>query len=1786
MAKKRIWKSRNFIACLCGLILSSAGYSAEWYVSSSGLDQNSGSSVTTPFKTISKGVGVTSPGDTVYVMDGTYRNAGYGSGLDGTDYRNSVVVRLTQSGEAGAPITLRNLQGHTPKIQFDGAGGINLSANVNHVVIEGFEIEGPSASITYAQAIADRNYKIEVAGDGDDATRYRHTYFSGKGIWGYGPHHHVVVRNNIVHDTPGSGIRFNDSDYMTIESNTVYNTTWWTSSASSAIVYAEAISAVGDNGTGVKMVMRGNVLYNNWNRIPFYVTQLPDNASGPGGDYGTASQNNILDGQGLYVTRSDPSYAGTFLFENNLVVNSGKNGIHFDHSHAASGIIRNNTLFFNGVHNIIQNLSVEEGNPRHIGNNKVAGINTRSVASVAVVNNIVVTRDNQYSALGLYDIPGQNQIVSNNIFSNGSIIPSGTGGYSNESPKFINAPEVVNGLIDMSGTDFSLATDSPAINAGNPNYSPVNDLKGDLRPVRSEAITSSSFENSDDGWVPFGAAVQRSSVEALTGTHSLLVSERGYNYSSARLYLDGLLTVGKTYTLSAWVRLAEGASGTTQATLKRELGDAAPDYTEWTAAVTARDDRWVQITGDYTHLASDRIFVYIKGPQSGDGLNGYYIDDVSIVEQGVSPVDFDDVGDVVDVGAYEYQSSDNAPVFTSEAAFSVPENQTAIATVTATDVDSASISFSITGTELEITQTGVLSFLDAPDYEQKTRYTATVTATDGRNSQGQIITVSVTDVDDESPVFTSASVLSAAENQTAITTVTVTDTDSATHEFSISESGLAISPLGVLTFVTAPDYEEQSSYTARITATDGFNTAFQDITVSVLDVDELMDADADGVADGVDNCVYAVNPNQLDTDADNIGNLCDDDDDGDGVTDTQEAAEGTDPLDSTDCFSCLNPLSGRVYHWKSHAFLDATELNLEGVADDIAAPFVAQAVSDQTGHYTFSDMHHGANHMMASRAITAPESGNVVSSADALAALKIAVGVNPNADPDGAGPLNPLAISPYQYVAADVNGDGLITSADALAILKMAVKLGTAQPRRWVFVAEDYDFWDDANERFKTRRGDVTWDRDGIVFEYPKSKQNLVGVLMGDVNGDWKAPEDSDTLAKEHFVEFVAAHGGNLAQWNIFNTPPRLSVNPAVVVPENQTAVMLATATDAEQDTLSYSLVGPDAAVFDVSGSGEVIFLAAPDFENPVDADADNIFMFSVIVTDSEGLTDSVELTVTVTDVDENLPPSLPLSEIKTLTQSIDGQLVERRYIIRYPQDIAKRSYPVVFFFHGSGGAADSWLLNPAVSRLIDEGEFVGIFPDGYNKRWNVGTESNADDVAFVTEIVNSLPPEGVFDLEKMYGVGTSNGAGLVNKLAKETTLFKGIAPLISQQTVAIGNVVPSQSISVFQVNGSEDSLIPLEGGAGVANHVFMSAQESSEDWASHFNCNMTPTVRSLRWGNYDVQENTFNNCLGGQRVRYFVAEGAGHSLNFGSDVDIYREAWNFFKAADPDYYVQFMGGMSLSSSQKTQFMVNGQRFQEICLDNFVGLKNPLWSIYQTGQWPIYFHIESWEGSVTSEAISQMRADYQLIANQWIADLQEYDSSFDRQAEVKIFGFVFNSGVTTDDTFTDVFGGYPQVYNYSGTNERSPWEVSYREGDAVFSQNWYTLDDFSRVKVNGNGNNNSGVVYYPESWTGYQHPENVDHFLTKFWHKTSWDAVAQRQYLKLGGNVTDYQRGETRYTVFAHEMGHTFFLDDIYSAGKYPDRGSLSSIMNNASSITDFDVFSLRMAWKQQKELH
>ena len=111
--------------------------------------------------------------------------------------------------------------------------------------------------------------------------------------------------------------------------------------------------------------------------------------------------------------------------------------------------------------------------------------------------------------------------------------------------------------------------------------------------------------------------------------------------------------------------------------------------------------------------------------------------------------------------------NDNTPVLTSSTHASVVENQTAVQTVTATDADADVLTFSITGGADQALfaidgSSGALSFQPAPDYEMPTDadgdnvYVLQVTASDGLREALHTVSVTVTNVNDNTPALTSA----------------------------------------------------------------------------------------------------------------------------------------------------------------------------------------------------------------------------------------------------------------------------------------------------------------------------------------------------------------------------------------------------------------------------------------------------------------------------------------------------------------------------------------------------------------------------------------------------------------------------------------------------------------------------------------------------------------------------------------------------------------------------------------------------------------------------------------------------------------------------------------------------------------------------------------------------------------------------------------------------------------------------------------------------------------------
>lgn len=286
-----------------------------------GFDASQSQNRSTPWRTIQRALDAARAGDTIIVADGTYNEE----------------IFLRHSGRPGQEITLRAENQHGARVQ-----GFIHGRDVSYVTIEGFDVTNPNPSdINIAQGIV---------------------FYSS---------HHITIRNNLVHDSFGGGINFNQSDSILIEGNTVFRNAFFHPDAHSGIsVYQPQRMADATGEYGV--IIRNNISFENANFVP-------------NRNFGDGTV--LTDGNGIILDdyfNSQPSGNGVVydrrtLVENNIVYDNGGPGIQVFLSNDID--IRNNTS--------VDNVQVLE-----IG----AQINVAFSRDVNIYNNIASASPGQIAA--------------------------------------------------------------------------------------------------------------------------------------------------------------------------------------------------------------------------------------------------------------------------------------------------------------------------------------------------------------------------------------------------------------------------------------------------------------------------------------------------------------------------------------------------------------------------------------------------------------------------------------------------------------------------------------------------------------------------------------------------------------------------------------------------------------------------------------------------------------------------------------------------------------------------------------------------------------------------------------------------------------------------------------------------------------------------------------------------------------------------------------------------------------------------------------------------------------------------------------------------------------------------------------------------------------------------------------------------------------------------------------------------------------------------------------------
>lgn len=269
-------------------------------------------------------------------------------------------------------------------------------------------------------------------------------------------------------------------------------------------------------------------------------------------------------------------------------------------------------------------------------------------------------------------------------------------------------------------------------------------------------------------------------------------------------------------------------------------------------------------------------------------------------------------------------------------------------------------------------------------------------------------------------------------------------------------------------------------------------------------------------------------------------------------------------------------------------------------------------------------------------------------------------------------------------------------------------------------------------------------------------------------------------------------------------------------------------------------------------------------------------------------------------------PPPPPAVQQKQL--NVDS--LSRAYRLFTPLSLDRSEpAPLVLVLAGVGNTAQDMVTATDFDRMAETGEFIVAYPEGADETWNAGycclggAETGPDDVAFLTRVIDDVEATHQVDPGRIFAVGFSAGAMMAYKLGCD--LAERIAGVGSVAgAMVLDECRPSRPVSVMEIHGTADGLVPYEGGrtAGGATQPSPPTREVVQRWAELNGCPTPPAT--TREGVLTTA--VWPDCSAGTSVKLITIEGGGHTWfapllgPANGALDATRVIWDFLGGLRP----------------------------------------------------------------------------------------------------------------------------------------------------------------------------------------------------------------------------------------------------------------------------------------------
>lgn len=267
------------------------------------------------------------------------------------------------------------------------------------------------------------------------------------------------------------------------------------------------------------------------------------------------------------------------------------------------------------------------------------------------------------------------------------------------------------------------------------------------------------------------------------------------------------------------------------------------------------------------------------------------------------------------------------------------------------------------------------------------------------------------------------------------------------------------------------------------------------------------------------------------------------------------------------------------------------------------------------------------------------------------------------------------------------------------------------------------------------------------------------------------------------------------------------------------------------------------------------------------------------------------------------------LSSQTTVTDKINHQGRERDFRLFIPSTYEASNEPLalVFNMHGFTSNASQQEQFSEMNSVAEQENFLVCYPNGVNRAWNVGWSfgSTADDVDFISTLIDYLADRYAIDISRVYACGMSNGGFMSFELAcRLSDKIAAVASVTgSMVPQALANCQPENAVPVLQIHGTQDFVVNYNG-----SNIAAPILDVINFWIQNNGCQKN-AIES-QWPNINTDDNTttdiftYTSCNNDAEVVHFKVNNGGHTwprlnattVGTSRDFEASKVIWDFFK--------------------------------------------------------------------------------------------------------------------------------------------------------------------------------------------------------------------------------------------------------------------------------------------------